>query len=356
MLKKEIAQDNNYFDFLSTFEALDYGDVHIKRCKETGLVAIIAIHNTKLGPSLGGVRCVPYPDFNTALKDALYLAKGMSYKAAVSNLPNGGGKAVIMAPPVIKDRKALFESFGRFIDELGGRYVTAEDSGVCLEDMNTIKSVTDYVTGYTNPKYTINEPSPFTSTGVRRGIEAAVKFKLGRDSLAGIHVAVKGVGKVGAGLCEQLHERGARLTIADINEEAIETMASKMPVTVVSTEEIHTTDCDVYAPCALSFTINDKMLQGLKAPIIAGAANNQLATPDMGEKLMNKGILYAPDYVINPGGLIHVSAQYAGSSEAEALQKVEAIYDTLIEVFDRAESQNLPTNVIADTIALERLA
>jgi leucine dehydrogenase len=352
MLQNQSSQNHQADTFLETFEQLNFGDVHIKRCEKTGLIAIIAIHNTILGPSLGGVRCVAYPNFNDALNDAIHLAKGMSFKAAISKLPHGGGKAVIMAPETIKDRVAFFESFAQFIDDLGGRYITAEDSGVSIQDMDTIKNITPYVTGYTMPEYEHYDPSPLTAIGVRRGIEAAVKFKLDRDSLDGIHVAIKGVGKVGSYLCQQLHERGASLTVADIHQPSIERILDLVPVNVASVEDIHKTKCDVYAPCALSFTINDTVLKEIKSTIIAGAANNQLASLQMGEKLMKQGILYAPDYAINAGGLIHVSAQYARSSEHEARQKVEAIYETLMDVFEQSEAKKLPTNQIADSIAL----
>lgn len=341
---------------LDTITKLNYGDVHIKHCEQTGLTAIIAIHSTTLGPALGGVRCVPYANFTDALIDALHLAKGMSYKAAISGLPHGGGKAVILRPAQIKDRTQFFKAFGQFIDELGGRYITAEDSGVNISDMDTIKEVTPYVSGFSHPNYKFHDPSPLTALGVRRGIEAAVLFKLDKHNLQDVHVAIKGVGKVGSYLAQELTALGARITVADIDEQAIASLKASVPCEVVSVDEVHAVDCDVYAPCALSFSINPQTLPEIKAPIIAGAANNQLAQPELGKVLAKLGKLYAPDYAINAGGLIHVSAQYANSPEAQARQKVEKIYDTMLNIFEQAASRDMATNEVADEIARKRLS
>lgn len=347
-----ISHEQQIFD---TIESLGFGDLHIKRCEQTGLIALIAIHNTYLGPALGGCRFVPYPDFNSATIDALHLAQGMSFKAAISGLPHGGGKAVIMAPLDLKNRQELFMRFGEFVEELGGRYITAEDSGVTVEDMDVIHTKTCYVTGYSNPDYVNPDPSPLTALGVLRGMQAAVEHKLKRSSLDGIHIGVQGLGKVGASLCRQLHQLGARLTVADIDVTRVKDLLINCPAEVVSTHEIHKIKCDIYAPCALSFAINTTTINEIQASIIAGSANNQLQHRSLGQQLWDKGILYAPDYAINAGGLIQVSTQYAKSSEAEAKIKIESIYDTMMNIFKASEMQNKPTHWVADQIALERM-
>lgn len=356
MLETQVYSNAQENTLLNHITQLNFGDIHIKHCAQTQLTAIIAIHNTTLGPALGGVRCVRYSNFTEAFVDALHLAKGMSFKAAISNLPHGGGKAVILKPEVIKDRKAFFTQFGRFIDELGGRYITAEDSGVSIEDMDTIKKVTPYVSGFSDSNYDFHDPSPLTALGVRRGIEAAVEFHLGKPNLEGIHVAIKGVGKVGSHLAQELNQLGAQVTVADINPVATEKLQSKVHCRVVSIDEIHKVECDVYAPCALSFSLTEQIVSQMRAPIIAGAANNQLAHPNMGKFIQDLGKLYAPDYAINAGGLIHVSAQYARSSEREARDKVESIYNTMMEIFNKAKQLNLPTNEVADDLALQKFS
>ena len=348
-----LSQEQLLFE---TIESLGFGDLHIKRCEQTGLIALIAIHNTKLGPALGGCRFVAYPDFNSAVIDVLHLAHGMSFKAAISGLPHGGGKAVIMAPHQLDNREELFKRFGQFVHELGGRYITAEDSGVTVQDMDVIHSQTPFVSGYSNSAYENHDPSPLTALGVRRGIQAAVEYQMKQSTLKGVHVAVQGVGKVGAALCRQLHQLGARLTIADIDEGRVTELAKECSAQVVPTSDIHKLECDIYAPCALSFAINNKTIHEIKAKIIAGAANNQLQHRSLGQALWEKGILYAPDYVINAGGLIQVSAQYAKSSEAEAKTQVEGIFDTLMTVFKASELQHKPTHWVADQLALERMS
>ncbi len=355
MLDSDATQIHDQEILFNTLQQLNIEDLHIKQCPKTKLIAIIAIHSTALGPALGGVRCVPYATLNDAIIDAMYLARGMSFKAAISGLPQGGGKAVIMKPPHIEDRHAFFNAFGQFIDELGGRYITAEDSGVNIADMNAIKEKTPYVTGHSDHDYQIHDPSPLTALGVRRGMEAAIHFKLKKNSLHGVHVAIKGVGKVGSFLCQELHELGAQLTIADINEQAVEKVLQTIPAKVASIDTIHKTVCDIYAPCALSFTLTEKIISEIKAPIIAGAANNQLSSPNCGYLLQKLGILYAPDFAINAGGLIHVSAQYTKNPEKEARHKVNQIYQTMLDIFESSHQKGMPPHEIAENMAKEKL-
>jgi leucine dehydrogenase len=336
------------FDFQ---HSVPFTDLHFKSDPKTGLQAIVAIHSTKLGPAFGGCRFIEYPDTDSAIIDALRLARGMSYKAAISGLAYGGGKSVIIKPKRVFDRKALFEAFGRFVEQLGGRYITAKDSGTILEDMDIIASQTSYV-GSTS---SMSDPSPFTAHGVRRGIEAAVKFRLGKDHLDGITVAIQGLGYVGHYLAKELHELGAKLIVCDINPQATAACEKEFGAQVVSTEEIYQVDCDVFSPCALGAVINDVTIPQLKATIIAGAANNQLAESSHGEELTKRGILYAPDYVINAGGLIQATTKYEHGSDEAVKQKIHNLYNELLGIFERATKLHLPTSVVADHIAEERL-
>lgn len=336
------------FDFQ---HSVPFSDLHFKHDPITGLKAIIAIHSTKLGPALGGCRFVEYPDTDAAIIDALRLGRGMSYKAAVSGLHYGGGKAVIMKPHGNFDRKALFTAFGKFVNELGGRYITAKDSGTTIEDMDIIGMQTHYVASTS----AMGDPSPTTAHGVCRGIEAAVKFKLDKNNLQGITVAVQGVGSVGYDLCEELHKLGAHLIVTDVDPAAIERCQREFGAQAVATDKIYSVDCDVFAPCALGAIINDSTIPQLKAKIIAGAANNQLEEDRHGEILRQKGILFAPDYVINAGGLIHATTRYERGSDTAMLQKNQNLYDAIMAIFMRAAQNNLPTNVVADHIAEEKL-
>lgn len=329
-----------------------FGDIHIKMCPKTGLQAIIAIHSTKLGPALGGCRFIEYPTPFAALYDAMRLARGMSYKAALVGLPLGGGKAVILKPSMAFDRKKYFESFGEFVESLGGRYITAIDSGTTLEDMDTIHSQTNYVASLSKQN---GEPSKCTAHGVLRGIEAAVTIQLKRNTLDGVHVAVQGIGKVGFALAQLLHDQGARLTVSDVNAEACLKAKEMLGATVVDNALIHQVECDVFSPCALGGIINDKTIHDIKATIIAGAANNQLARAYHGHLLHEKGILYAPDYVINAGGLIYAASLYNKTEQKVANQQVSNIYNSMLTIFERARKDNTPCSVIADTIAQEKL-
>lgn len=337
-------------------DGYDYGEAHFKLDKATGLKTIVAIHDTRLGPALGGCRFIHYDDDESALVDALRLARGMTYKAALAGLPHGGGKSVIVRPRQHFDRVALFRAFGRFIDDLRGHYITAEDSGTGLEDMEVIRSVTKWVTGVDPSHGGSGDPSPFTALGVRRGIEACVAKKLGRASLEGVHVAIQGVGHVGYHLCKELHAARATLTVADVDALKAERAVREFGAKAVPLDAIFDVACDVFAPCALGSALNDETIPRLRARIVAGAANNQLALPRHGDDLHARGILYAPDYAINAGGLVNVAQEVAGYDEAKARAKTLLIHDTIAEIIDRSEKLAAPTYKVADMLVEERLA
>ncbi|MDI1352895.1 MAG: amino acid dehydrogenase [bacterium] len=357
MMSVDTINNNNQTivedDFLEYALAHGFGDIHFKVDSETGMKAMIAIHSTKLGPALGGCRFIEYPNTAAALNDALRLARGMSFKAASVNLPLGGGKSVIIKPKGPFDRSAYMHQFGKFVNELNGRYITALDSGTVLSDMDTIAEHTDYVASLSKHN---GDPSPSTATGVLRGIQAAVAFKLGKDSLKGIHVAIQGLGHVGYELAKHLHELGATLTVADISPAAVERAVLEFGAKPVTTDVIHKVACDVFAPCALGAIINDLTISQLQTTIIAGAANNQLAHTYHGKKLHDKGILFAADYVINAGGLIFAASKYLHTPEHQVMDQINGIYTSLTEIFTRSARDNLPASEIADTLAQETLA
>ncbi len=335
----------------------DYGEVHFARDAGSGLRAIVAIHDTRLGPALGGCRFLSYAKDEDALVDALRLARGMTYKAALADLPHGGGKSVLLRPATAHfDRAAIFRAFGRFIDDLGGHYITAEDSGTGLEDMEIIRTVTRHVTGVDVSHGGSGDPSPFTALGVRRGIEACVKIKLGRGSLEGIHVAVQGVGHVGYHLCRELTAAGARLSVADVDPLKAERAQREFGAAIVPLDAIFDVECDVLAPCALGSALNDQTIPRIKAAIIAGAANNQLAEPRNGDDVHSRGILYAPDYAINAGGLVNVAMEVTGYDAQRSRERVMLIYDTIYEIADRSRKSLTPTYRVADLMVEERLA
>ncbi len=344
------------FDFA---DDLHFGEVHIKNDPDTGLRAIVAVHDLTLGPAIGGCRLHQYPNSNAAIRDALRLAKGMSYKACISKLPHGGGKSVIMRPPDLEEtgerRRKLFNSFGRFIDHLDGNYITAEDVGTSVDDMNAVREYTDQVLGFDPESGSSGDPSPFTAFGVRRGIEAAAYVRWGRDDLEGLHIAIQGVGSVGYHLAEELHELGATLTVTDVNDEAVQRCVDEFGARSVAPDAIYDVDCDLFAPCALGAIINDDTLPRLKCEVVAGATNNQLAEARHGVALRERDILYAPDYAINAGGLINVAQEYRGYDAQLARKKASRIYDTIVEILERAERENLPSNLVANRIVEERL-
>lgn len=343
-------------DLFAHLNAYNYGEAHFKLDKATGLRAIVAIHDSRLGPALGGCRFVHYDRDEDAVIDALRLARGMTYKAALADLAHGGGKSVIIKPRQHFDRVALFRAFGKFIDDLRGHYITAEDSGTGLEDMEVVRSVTKHVTGVDPSRGGSGDPSPFTALGVRRGIEACVKLKLGATDLKGIHVAIQGVGHVGYYLCKELHAMGAKLSVADVDPLKAERAHRDFGARVASLDEIFEIDCDVLAPCALGSALNDKTVSRLKAKIVAGAANNQLAEPRHGDDLHARGILYAPDYAINAGGLINVAQEAKGYDAEAARKKTLEIYDTILEIAERSEKIKAPTYKVADMMVEEKLA
>ncbi len=341
------------FDLLAKY---DYGELHLNRDSASGLMAIVAIHDTRLGPSLGGCRFIHYDTEEDAIVDALRLARGMTFKAAITGLPLGGGKSVIMRPKGEFDRSALFRAFGKFVNDLGGHYITAEDSGTSIEDMEIIRTMTKHVTGVKPEHGGSGDPSPYTALGVRRGLEACVKFVFGRENIADLSVAVQGIGHVGYHLCKELHALGAKLTVADVDPLKSERAQREFGAEIVPLDTIFGAECDVLAPCALGSALNDETIPQLKCKIVAGAANNQLAEPRHGDDLMQRGIVYAPDYAINAGGLINVATEIEGYDEAKSRAKVMQIYDTIYEIAERAKAAMKPTDVIADTMAQERLS
>jgi leucine dehydrogenase len=343
---------HNDCDWLFKYaEVLGFGEINFKIDPKTGLKAIIAIHSKERGPAIGGCRCIHYESFDQALEDVIRLAHGMSSKAAICNLPRGGAKSVILRPKIIKDREAFFRSFGQFVHEQNGAYIAAEDSGTSPEDMDIISEVTPYVACTSKEG---GDPSPLTALGVRRCIQAAVKFKLGRD-LEGIHVAIQGVGHVGYYLAKEIVALGAKITVTDINEEAVKRCVDELGATAVSPDEIYRVDCDVFSPCALGAIINNTTIAELKASIVAGAANNQLAHKHHGVMLHEKGILYAPDFLINSGGLIYASATYEHGDVEKAHTQIEHLYDTLWTILERAKAENKPISEVTDTITQEKL-
>ena len=342
------AADDKW-DLFQEAEALGFGDLHLRTHRPTRLRALVAIHSTRLGPAFGGCRCVPYVSTAAALQDAMRLAQSMSYKNALAHLPYGGGKAVLMQPPQIKDREAYFEAFGRFVHDLGGRYVTAVDSGTSVADMDIVARQTPHVLCTSSHRGGSGDPSPYTALGVRLGIQAAVAYKLKRSELEGIRIAIQGVGHVGYHLAKELRALGAHLSVCDLNSEAVQRCADEFNAQIVPPERIYTLAGHVFSPCALGGILNDHTLPCLQVPIIAGGANNQLLTPRHGQALQAQGILYAPDYVINAGGAIHAAIE----DEAELKAKIEAIYATLIDIFHRSEHDHQAPNEIADGMAEE---
>ncbi|MFN3701751.1 MAG: Leu/Phe/Val dehydrogenase [Alphaproteobacteria bacterium] len=319
----------------------------------SGLRAFIAVHDTTIGPSLGGCRFwTRYASEDEAITDVLRLSRGMTYKNSLARLKLGGGKAVIMGrPDALRPTREELLAFGRAVDSLKGQYITAEDVGVCVDDMKVIREVTEFVTGLptSDPSLTGGDPSPFTAYGVFLGIKAAVKHKLQRDDLNGLRVAVSGLGNVGMDLCRRLHEVGAKLVVTDIRAQKVEEAVQSFGAVAVSPEEFMAANVDVLAPCALGGAVNDATIEAIQATIIAGAANNQLQRPEHGEILFKKGILYAPDYVINAGGVISVAM--SGEPLEVTLERIEELGETLGAIFRQSERLSLPTSVVADKIA-----
>ena len=320
----------------------------------TGLKAIIAIHNTVLGPALGGTRMWAYSNEMEALNDVLRLSKGMTYKNSISGLNLGGGKAVIIGDARTMKSEALFRRFGKFVESLAGNYITAEDVGISPSDMNWVNMETNHVAGLPGKS---GDPSPVTAYGVYMGMKACAKVQFGSDSLEGKTIAVQGVGHVGEYLVKHLAAEKANVVITDIHEETLKRVANEYGVKVVAPNEIYDVPMDIYAPCAMGATINDETLSRLTCSIISGAANNQLAIEQKhGLEVMNRGIIYAPDYTINAGGVINCFSEVEGLSSEWAHTKAEEIYTTILNIVHRSKEANIPTYQIANKMAEERIA
>jgi len=340
---------------MAVFDAVDFDaheGVHFFDNPKTGLKAIIAIHSTHLGPAAGGTRYWSYDSDVAAITDALRLSRGMSYKNAMAGLPMGGGKGVILKTRAPKD-EAFLESFGRAIDSLGGRYVTAEDVGMSDADMVVINRATRHVSGLpVAGGQAGGNPGPSTAEGVFRGMRAAVRHKLGKGGFEGVHVAIQGLGSVGYALAGKLAAAGATLTVADIDEARAGRAAAEFGGRAVAVDAIMTVEADVLAPCALGATLDARTIPQLEVAIVAGAANNQLATPEDGPRLFERGILYAPDYVINAGGIINVVAEYLGDGDADAvLARIARIEDRLADIFVESDRTATSTDQVADRMA-----
>ena len=336
----------------------DHERVNFCRDAKTGLKAIIAIHSTALGPAAGGTRLWAYESDDAALHDVLRLSHAMSYKNAMAGLKFGGGKAVIIKTADFEGSNALYEKYGEFVDQLNGKYVTAEDVGMTVGIMESIARKTKYVSGLPPMDGQAGgDPSPKTSWGIFKGIEAAVAFQLGRDSVDGLTVAVQGVGNVGYHLCSFLHKAGAKVVVADIDEACVKRACDEFGATAVGIDEIVAYKADVLAPCALGATINARSVAALKATIVAGGANNQLETPEDGQRLCDAGILYAPDYVINGGGIINVASEYYNDADDDEVWRLAAeIGPRLTGIFESAKQSGQPTNVVADEMARKIIA
>ncbi|MBO3276318.1 Leu/Phe/Val dehydrogenase [Pseudomonas schmalbachii] len=328
-------------------EASRLESLHVAQDPATGLKAIIAIHSSRLGPALGGCRYLPYPNEEAALQDAIRLAQGMSYKAALAGLRQGGGKSVIIRSPHVDNRGALFEAFGRVIESLKGAYVTAVDSGTSSADMDCIAQYTQHVTSTTSG----GDPSPHTALGVFSGIRATALARLGGDDLEGLRVAIQGLGHVGYALAEHLAAAGAELLVSDLDEGKVQLAVEQLGAHPVANEALLTTPCDILAPCGLGGVLTSEVVSHLRCSAVAGAANNQLARPEVADELEARGILYAPDYVINSGGLIYVALQHQGESLPTITGHLSQIATRLTEVYAHAQAEHSSPARVADMIA-----
>lgn len=344
---------------MGTFEVIskhgDHEQVVFCHDPDVGLKAIIAIHNTSLGPALGGTRMWNYKTEDEALVDVLRLSKGMTYKAAAAGLNLGGGKAVIIGDSKTQKSEGLFRAFGQFVNSLNGKYITAEDVGTSVNDMEYIFMETPFVTGIPKDFGGSGDPSPYTAHGVLMGIKSAAKWQLGTDSLKGMRIAVQGLGNVGTNLVKYLSEEGAKIIVSDIDIEKVKKHHDMFGCQVVSPEEILFQDCEILAPCAMGAIVNDDSIRRLKAKVIAGGANNVLAEARHGDMLRELGILYAPDYVINAGGLMNVFVELEGYSHERAFDKTRKVFDNCTKVFEIAKRDGLSTNLAADRLAEERM-
>ncbi|MBL0387523.1 Glu/Leu/Phe/Val dehydrogenase [Tumebacillus sp. ITR2] len=336
-------------------EKYDYEQLVFCHDQASGLKAIIAIHDTTLGPALGGTRMWTYDNEEAAIEDALRLAKGMTYKNAAAGLNLGGGKTVIIGNPRTDKSEAMFRAFGRYIESLNGRYITAEDVGTTVQDMEYIRQETRYVTGVSEAFGSSGNPSPMTALGCFVGLKAAAKEAFGTDDVTGKVVAVQGVGNVGYYLCKHLHDAGAKLIVTDINQEAIDRVVTEFGAEVVAPKDIFGVQADIFAPCALGAIINDETIPQLKAKVIAGSANNQLREERHGDIIHEMGIVYAPDYVINSGGVINVADELNGYNAERATKKIENIYNIIANIIEISKRDGIPTYKAADRMAEERI-
>ncbi|TCZ88044.1 Glu/Leu/Phe/Val dehydrogenase dimerization domain-containing protein [Lysobacter sp. N42] len=341
------------------FETLDTtGHEQVVFChnKDAGLKAIIAIHNTVLGPALGGTRMWPYASEQEALNDVLRLSRGMTYKNAVAGLDIGGGKAVIIGDPAKDKSEALFRAFGKFVDSLGGRYITAEDVGIDVNDMEYVYRETEYVTGVHQVHGGSGDPSPFTAYGTLQGLMATLNRKYGNEEVGNYSYAVQGLGHVGMEFVKLLRERGAKVFVTDINKSLVERAVDDFGAEAVSPDAIYDVDADVYSPCALGGTVNENTLPRLKAKVICGAANNQLANNAIGDEVEKRGIVYAPDYAVNAGGVMNVALEITGYNRERAMRMMRTIYHNLTRIYEIADRDGIPTYKAADRMAEERIA
>ncbi|OAB27307.1 leucine dehydrogenase [Flavobacterium fryxellicola] len=350
---KELQKMDPVFGQLS-FD--DHEQIVFCNDKDTGLKAIIGIHNSVMGPALGGTRMYNYANEWEALNDVLRLSRGMTFKAAITGLNIGGGKAVIIGDAKTQKTPELMRKFGEFVHSLSGRYITAEDVGMETKDMDIVRDVTPYVTGISEERGGSGNPSPVTAYGVYLGMKAAAKQQFGSDVLSGKKILVQGIGHVGETLVDYLTKEGALVTIADINEEKLNEVGAKYQAQIFRGDDLYSADVDIYAPCAMGATLNDTTVYKIKAKVIAGAANNQLADENVhGAILQERGILYAPDFLINAGGIINVYAELAHYDKAEIMRKTENIYNTTLEIFDFALANKITPHHAALTIAQNRI-
>lgn len=355
----EVVKSNDLGKIAPVFGQLSFDNheqVVFCHDKDTDLKAIIGIHNTVLGPALGGTRMWAYNSEWEALNDVLRLSRGMTFKSAITGLNLGGGKAVIIGDAATQKTPALMKRFGEFVHSLGGRYITAEDVGMATSDMDLVRTVTPYVTGISQELGGAGNPSPITAYGVFMGMKAAAKYAFGSDILEDRVVYVEGVGNVGESLVEHLTNEGAKVYISDISRERLEQVRDKYSAIIYEGDNLYGEEMDIYAPCALGATVNDKTIGQLKAKVIAGAANNQLAEEHKhGLELMERGVIYAPDFLINAGGIINVYAELENYGRQEIIRKTENIYNTTLEILTKAESQEITTQAAAMEIARARI-
>ncbi|GAB4173179.1 MAG: Glu/Leu/Phe/Val dehydrogenase dimerization domain-containing protein [Wenzhouxiangellaceae bacterium] len=342
-------------NLFETIETTEHEQVIFCHNKDAGLKGIIAIHNTTLGPALGGLRMWPYATEQEALEDVLRLSRGMTYKAAVAGLNLGGGKSVLIGDPRTDKSEALFRAFGRFVDSLNGRYITAEDVGIDVNDMEYVFQETDNCVGVHQVHGGSGDPSPFTAYGTLQGIKASLQHKFGNEDVGKYSYAVQGVGHVGMELVKLLRAEGAKVFVTDINEEAVR-QAVELGCEAVEPDAIYDVDADVFCPTALGAVVNERTIPRFKFKIVCGAANNQLATDECGNELERRGILYAPDYAVNAGGLMNVSIEFEGYNRERAKRMMRTIYYNVSKIFQIAERDGIPTWKAADRMAEERIA